>query len=119
MTFSIGSCSDNREIGTRIIQTKNYIVRPNFVSQESFWKNFIEHFGAFALNNLFPYTSSNSASSHNIDHQECVNKLIYGLKPVSNSVNRFVESYYKGLCEKLSELKWGVFAPRSFGIYFR
>src|SRR5688572_5956408 len=54
---------------------------------ENFWNSFIEHFGVFALNNLLPYTSSNSASSHNIKHLECVNKLIHGLEQLSNSVN--------------------------------
>ena len=37
--------------------------------------------------------------------------------PLSNSINRFIESYYKSLYEKLSELKWGVFSPRPFGIF--
>lgn len=84
---------------------------------KSFWSNFIEHFGAFTLNNLFPYTSSNSASSHNIDHLKCVNELIHGLEQLSNSINQFVGNYYESLYEKLCKLKWGAFAPRSFGIF--
>ena len=40
---------------------------PSHRSKE-FWKNFVEHFGAYTLYNTLPYTSSNTASSHNIDH---------------------------------------------------
>lgn len=56
---------------------------------ESFWKNFIEHFGVFTLNNLLPYVSSNTASSHNIEHLKCVNKLLSDLAPLSNCINQF------------------------------
>lgn len=84
---------------------------------ESFWKNFIEHFGVFALNNLLPYTSSNSASSHNIEHLECVNNLIQGLEQLSNSVNRFLQKYYESLYKNLNKLNWGPFAPRQFGVF--
>jgi hypothetical protein len=84
---------------------------------ESFWKNFIEHFGIFALNNLLPYTSSNSASSHNIEHLKCVNKLIHGLEQLSNSVNRFLQKYYESLYKNLNKLNWGPFASRQFGIF--
>jgi hypothetical protein len=84
---------------------------------DNFWKNFIEHFGVFTLNNLLPFTSSNTASSHNIEHLECVNKLLYDLIPLSNSINQFLEKHYLGLYEKLSKLKWGPFAPRPFGVF--
>ncbi len=84
---------------------------------ESFWKNFIEHFGAFTLNNLLPYTSSNTASTHNIEHLECVNKLLCDLVPLSNSVNRFFQKYYVNQYDKLSKLKWGPFAPKPFGVF--
>src|SRR5207247_2211616 len=84
---------------------------------ESFWKIFIEHFGAFTLNNPFPYTSSNTASSHNSDHQKCVDKLLYDLYPLSNSINQFLKKYYGNLYEKLSKLEWGAFAPRPFGVF--
>ncbi|PKK60804.1 hypothetical protein RhiirC2_792794 [Rhizophagus irregularis] len=84
---------------------------------ENFWNSFIEHFSVFALNNLLPYTSSNSASSHNIEHLECVNKLIHGLEQLSNSVNRFLQKYYGGLYKNLNKLNWGPFAPRLFRVF--
>jgi len=83
----------------------------------SFWENFREHFGVFALNNLLPYTSKHTASSHNIEHLECVNKLLHDLIPLSNSVNRFLQKYYEDLFENLRKLKWGPFAPRLFGVF--
>jgi hypothetical protein len=57
------------------------------------------------------------ASTHNTNHQECVNKLILALKPLSDSINRFAQNYYSNFYEKLSQLNWGPFAPRSFGIF--
>ena len=83
----------------------------------SFWENLREHFGVFALNNLLPYTSKHTASSHNIEHLECVNKLLHDLIPLSNSVNRFLQKYYEDLFENLRKLKWGPFAPRLFGVF--
>ena len=65
---------------------------PSLCSYE-FWKNFIEHFGAYTRNNLLPFTSSNTASSHNIAHQECVNTLLRNLGPLSISVNEFVQEF--------------------------
>jgi hypothetical protein len=82
-----------------------------------FWERFAENFGVFAKNNTLPYTSSNMASTHNTNHQECVNKLILALKPLSDSINRFAQNYYSNFYEKLSQLNWGPFAPRSFGIF--
>ncbi|CAJ0920761.1 17000_t:CDS:2 [Entrophospora sp. SA101] len=38
---------------------------------DGFWNNFTEHFGAYTLYNTLPYSSSDIASSHNADHQEC------------------------------------------------
>ena len=32
-------------------------------------------------------------------------------------MNRFLQDNYKNMYEKLSELKWGPFAPKSFGIF--
>ncbi|CAG8757928.1 19358_t:CDS:2, partial [Racocetra persica] len=49
-----------------------------------FWTNFIEHFRAYTRNNLLPFTSSNTASTHNIDHHEYINKLLQDLKALSD-----------------------------------
>nr|CAG8625078.1 2038_t:CDS:2 [Entrophospora candida] len=84
---------------------------------EGFWKNLIEHFGAYAQYNLLPYTSSDTASSHNADHLECVNNLLCSLQPLSNSINNFIQNNYGELYKKLSKLAWGPFAPRSFGVF--
>jgi hypothetical protein len=84
---------------------------------KDFLNNFTEHFGAYARYNMLPYTSSNTASSHNILHRECVNNLLHNLQPLSNSVNKFVKEYYEHYYMKLSKLTWGPFAPRSFGIF--
>ena len=47
-----------------------------------FWENFIEHFGTYTLYNVLPYTSSNIASSHNMEHQQaCANNLLCDLIP--------------------------------------
>ncbi|GBC53468.2 hypothetical protein GLOIN_2v1721053 [Rhizophagus irregularis DAOM 181602=DAOM 197198] len=64
-----------------------------------------------------PYTTSDTASSHNIDHQNCVNDLLFALQPISNSVNRFVNKYYEHYYTKLSKLTMGPFVPRTFGIF--
>ncbi|CAG8852076.1 8855_t:CDS:2, partial [Racocetra persica] len=69
---------------------------------DEFWTNFIKHFEAYTRNNLLPFTSSNTASTHNIDHHEYVNKLLQGLKALSDSVNW---------------LSWGPFAPKPFGVF--
>ena len=63
------------------------------------------------------FTSSNTASTHNIDHQKCVDDLISNLKPLSDSVNRFLQSNYLEYYAQLSELNWGPFGPRSFGVF--
>ncbi|CAG8821584.1 19431_t:CDS:2, partial [Racocetra persica] len=59
---------------------------PSHQSKE-FWTNFIKHFGAYARNNLLPFTSSNTAK------------------------------YYVDLYTKLSKLSWGPFAPRAFRVF--
>ncbi|RHZ85494.1 hypothetical protein Glove_65g42 [Diversispora epigaea] len=69
---------------------------PSHRSKE-FWKNFIEHFGIYTRNNLLPFTSSNTASMHNCEHQECVNNLLSSLNPLSICINKFVQKHYKGL----------------------
>ncbi|KAF0532736.1 calnexin independence factor cif1 [Gigaspora margarita] len=89
---------------------------PSYRSDE-FWKNFIEHFGVYTQNNLLLFTSSNTASSHNTAHQECVNTLLRNLGPLSTSVNEFVRKFYGNLYEKVEKLAWGPFAPRPFGIF--
>jgi len=68
-----------------------------------------EHFGVYARNNLLPFTSSNTASSHNVEHQGCIDTLIRDLYPLSTSVNQFVRDYYGVLYEKLEKLTWGPF----------
>ena len=84
---------------------------------KSFWKNLAERFRAFISYTSLPYTTSDTASSHNIDHENCVNNLLYALQPISNSVNRFVNKYYEHYYTKLSKLMLGPFVPRSFGIF--
>ena len=83
----------------------------------NFWNNFVEYFGVHVGSNLLPYTSSNTASSHNVEHQECVNNLLHNLEPLSNCVNLFFKEYYEQLYTKQKNLLWGPFAPRSFGIF--
>ncbi|RHZ48043.1 hypothetical protein Glove_562g3 [Diversispora epigaea] len=83
----------------------------------NFWENFIEHFGVYTRNNLLPFTNSNTASSYNVEHQECVNILLQNLDPLSICINEFVREYYGGLYEKLRNLTWGPFAPRTFGVF--
>ncbi|RHZ48022.1 hypothetical protein Glove_562g10 [Diversispora epigaea] len=70
----------------------------------NFWENFIEHFGVYTRNNPLPFTSSNTVSSHNVEHQECVNILLQNLDPLSICINEFVREYYGGLYEKLRNL---------------
>ncbi|CAG8828710.1 14407_t:CDS:1, partial [Racocetra persica] len=84
---------------------------------KEFWSNFIKHFEAYTRNNLLLFTSSNTASTHNMNHHKCVNKLLRGLKILSESINQFLQEYYVDLYTKLSKLSWGPFAPRSFRIF--
>ena len=84
---------------------------------DNFWKDFIEHFGVYTRSNLLPYTSSNTASTHNSDHKKCVDDLLYDLKPLSDSVNRFLQYNYLEYYTKLSHLTWEPFGPRSFGVF--
>jgi hypothetical protein len=89
---------------------------PSHWSSE-FWTNFIEHFGVYTRNNLLPFTSSNTASSHNVEHQNCVDNLIQGLSPLSNCINSFIQENYGEMYTKLRNLTWGPFSPRHFGIF--
>jgi hypothetical protein len=82
-----------------------------------FWQNFVEHFGTYYRNNALPFTSRNTASSHNIDHLPCVNLLLQNLEPLSNGINRFIQNNYPHLYSKLYQLSWGPFGPKPFGIF--
>ncbi|RHZ50284.1 hypothetical protein Glove_502g38 [Diversispora epigaea] len=84
---------------------------------KSFWRDLTEHYGAYRLYTGLPYTSSDSASSHNTDHQSCVDELIRSLVPLSNFVNKFIQDNYNSMYLKLKNLSLGPFAPRSFGIF--
>lgn len=84
---------------------------------KSFWKNLTERFGAFIKYTTLPYTSSDMASSHNIAHEDCVNNLLYALRPLTNCINRFINEHYEHYYTKLSKLKLGPFVPRAFGIF--
>ncbi|CAG8607712.1 24431_t:CDS:2, partial [Racocetra persica] len=94
-----------------------YILQNPLYRSDEFWTNFIEHFGAYTKNNLLPFTSSNTASTHNIDHHEYVNKLLLGLKPLSDCINQFLQNYYEDLYTKLSKLSWGPFVLKPFGVF--
>nr|CAG8491191.1 2980_t:CDS:2 [Entrophospora candida] len=48
-----------------------------------FWEKFIEHFGVYTRYNILPYTSGHTASTHNANHQECVDNLLHALEPLS------------------------------------
>ncbi|RHZ70235.1 hypothetical protein Glove_274g41 [Diversispora epigaea] len=97
----------------------------NYSSHRSnnFWENFIKHFGVYIRNNLLPFTSSNTASSHNVEHQECVNILLRNLDPLSiydenialelfnklfineNQLNKKKRVYYTGLSSRTNRRK--------------
>ncbi|RHZ58158.1 hypothetical protein Glove_375g40 [Diversispora epigaea] len=71
----------------------------------------------YTRNNLLPFTSSNTASTHNSEHEKCVNNLLCELIPLSDCINKFVQVYYPDLYTKLSKLEWGPFAPKIFGVF--
>ena len=88
----------------------------NPTHQSKYFKNSkIEHFGCFTDNNLLPYITANTAASHNKNHQECVQKLIEGLQPLSNEVNNYLEKTYPILYAKMMKLDLGPNVTRSFG----
>jgi len=111
--------NDNAFIKATNAITKYYFHTLNNPSHRSkgFWENFVEHFGAFVKNNLLPYTSSDMASTHNIEHLPCVHELIHALEPLSDSINQFINNNYFNMYEKLSNLSWGPFAPKPFRIF--
>jgi hypothetical protein len=84
---------------------------------EKFCENFIEHFGGYRLYTQLPYTSKHTASTHNTDHQTCVNNLLRSLVPLSNYINKFVQDNYGSMYAKLRQLSLGPFVPRPFGIF--
>ncbi|GET57826.1 uncharacterized protein OCT59_024802 [Rhizophagus irregularis] len=67
----------------------------------SFWKN-LEQFGAFISYGDLPYTSSDTASSHNVKHQNCINDLLFHLlsnEKISSWTNNKIS--YKEITEHL------------------
>jgi len=69
-----------------------------------FCKNSVEHFGAYRRFTSLPYTSANTASSHNLNHRPCVDNLLNSLVPLSNHVNKFIKDYYGNMYLKLENL---------------
>jgi hypothetical protein len=84
---------------------------------KDFCENSVEHFGAYRRFTSLPYTSANTASSHNLNHRPCVDNLLLSLVPLSNYVNKFIQDYYGNMYLKLRNLSWGPFAPKPFGIF--
>ncbi|RHZ81121.1 hypothetical protein Glove_123g124 [Diversispora epigaea] len=96
-----------------------HLVDENNASHRSkkFCQNFIEHFGAYRLYTNLPYTSLHTASTHNTDHQICVDNLLYSLIPLSNYINKFVQDNYSNMYLKLRQLSLSPFVPKPFGIF--
>ena len=89
----LGELDDNKAVNTATEAVNNYyfhMVNNASHWSKSFWKNLAVRFGALITYNTLPYTTSDTASFHNIEHQDCVNNLLYDLQLISNSVNRFV-----------------------------
>jgi hypothetical protein len=116
----LGELDDNNAVNIATEAVNSYyfhMIKEESHRSKNFWENLAEYFGVFIANSELPYTSSSTASSHNINHQKCVDNLLYALQPISNSVNKFVNKYYEHYYTKLSKLTWGPFAPRAFGIF--
>ena len=96
-----------------------HLIDENNASHRSkkFCENFIEHFGGYRLYTDLPYTSIHTASTHNTDHQICVDNLLRSLVPLSNFVNRFIQDNYGNMYLKLRQLSLGPFVPKPFGIF--
>ncbi|CAG8619889.1 19720_t:CDS:2, partial [Gigaspora rosea] len=77
---------------------------PESPKSKEFSKESVEHFGAFTGNNNEPYTTSNTASSHN-----------RGLQPLSDAVNGYIKETYPALYTKMRKLDLGPNVPKSFG----
>ena len=58
---------------------------------KDFWKNFVEHFGAYRRFTSLLYTSTNITSAHNLVHHLCVDNLLFSLVPLSTYVNKFIQ----------------------------
>jgi len=84
---------------------------------KEFKKELVEHFGAFTGNNNEPYTTANTASSHNQDYLKCVQKLIQDLQLLSNAVNNYIRDTYPVLYIKIKKLDLGPNVPKSFGAF--
>ncbi|RHZ46101.1 hypothetical protein Glove_634g7 [Diversispora epigaea] len=103
---------------TNAVNTYYYhMVNDEKYRSKSFWRDLTEHYGAYRLYTDLPYTSSDSASSHNTDHQSYVDELIRSLVPLLNFVNKFIQDNYNSMYLKLKNLSLGPFVPRSFGIF--
>ncbi|CAG8814978.1 137_t:CDS:2 [Gigaspora margarita] len=84
---------------------------------KQFASNMIEHFCSFTDSNNEPYTTANTASSHCQEHLVCVQELIRGLQPLSNTVNNYFHNTYPMLYTKMKNLNLGPNVPKSFGIF--
>ncbi|CAG8590376.1 1147_t:CDS:2 [Diversispora eburnea] len=105
--------------GARIAVDQYYqhtIAHPSHLSKQ-FAKDLIEHFGGFADSNNLPCTAANTASSHREEHQKCVRDLIKGLRPLSNAVNKYLETTYPALYLKMTNLDLGPNIPKLFGAF--
>jgi hypothetical protein len=104
---------------TREAVNKYYDHNINNPSHQSnqFKKDKIEYYGCFADSNILPYVTANTASTHNHQHQKCVQELINGLQPLSDVVNNYIKNTYPVLYTKMEKLDLGPNVPKSFGSY--
>ncbi|CAG8646384.1 24622_t:CDS:2, partial [Gigaspora rosea] len=72
-----------------------------------FKSDLIKYFGCFTDSNNLPYTTINTASSHNKAHQKCVQDLIRRLQPLSGAINKYLETNYSALYFKMKSLNLG------------
>ncbi|CAG8694288.1 40615_t:CDS:2, partial [Gigaspora margarita] len=85
---------------------KHMFDNPSHQSNQ-FKSDLIEHFGCFTDSNNMPYTTTNTASSHNKAYQKCVWSLIEGLQPLSGVVNEYLKTNYPSLYSKMKNLDLG------------
>jgi hypothetical protein len=121
--FDLGHASgaDNQTAvgGVRIAVDQYYQhtnAHPSHQSKQ-FAKDLIEYFGGFTGSNNLPYTTANTASSHHEEHQKYVRDLIKGLQPLSNAVNKYLETTYPALYLKMKKLDLGPNTPKPFGAF--
>lgn len=98
-------------------QYYNHTLNNSSHQSDQFTKNLIEHFGCFTDSNNEPYVTTNTASTHCQEHQECVRDLIRGLQPLSDAVNNYLDNTYPALYAKMKELNLGPNVPKSFGVF--